>query len=916
MDAYGAFIGDPRRAKSKVTLEATPINEQTKSKQSNQQQQRRRQKHIKMTNHNLSILVITSTLLMATMPLLLLTNSCLGLSHQHHQKTQHSRQAEGLLPESQFDDSVVDSDDERAAPEEQPMPESLYKNAPLLFGANIMTDYYNEASKPRVVEKRPAKTAAKKPQKSSPPTATAASASTTTSHVKTGNRSSTPIRVSAPTQMASKSATFQKAKSKTVASELAASMSPEITTSTLKDMARSGLSMDQVLSSLGLVVEAMKQQTMAMQLISGQMAAKTAPPSQEAVAGPVTSGMKAVDAMALLESFSDIMGGLRGARSITTAKPETIKTVIDSFGDQVRGTDIKPTPDDPFTVIQQPVSDVPSITATSTTIPPTTTTSTTTTTTTPRPTTTTTTTTTTTPRPTTILTTTTSTTTTPAPTIATTEATTAAPKIVTSTTTEANKVKIGPQPKPNPSDWRKISPFDFYPFSGSVEDTKSENKVVSMEMPIETITKHEPIMFSQPMMASSVTSMDGYKSVGMPSYSSGNQMDSQQQHIMMAVTDRPEISANYKQHQQAALMTAMMQQPQFMSMLQQQQLGMHQMQQQMPSGKLPQYTLTGQIDMNSISQQQQQQMMMQMGQQEQPMSNQTPPPSPVAVAKRVKMLMSMMAAEDQKQQENLDTRFRDHQVQQQLAQWMPVVAQPQNQMQTGQQQLMGNVQSDTATSDEIPKPPMMHAKQPPVGLKGVKQALKIGEKPAFSVKNFQMLSKGSKGSSSMEQEDQQDLSVTKVKESTQDLNGNASEWSSSVASSTGDQRESQPSSSVLKPAMMQPASVRKPTSFSVLGGRFKITPHTQMLQYLFEPSKNLLQHALGQLIGPSAPAAGQQILVQARRPPKKGIPGKAKQQTKQAANSKGTGSGRSTGAGSFPSSSSLSKSQKASAKQH
>lgn len=72
--------------------------------------------------------------------------------------------------------------------------------------------------------------------------------------------------------------------------------------------------------------------------------------------------------------------------------------------------------------------------------------------------------------------------------------------------------------------------------------------------------------------------------------------------------------------------------------------------------------------------------------------------------------------------------------------------------------------------------------------------------------------------------------------------------------------------------LVQAHKARQPTSFSILGGRFKITPHTQMLHYLLEPSKALLQSALGQLMGPPQPqplpAVGPRPARRPKRPSK------------------------------------------------
>lgn len=150
-------------------------------------------------------------------------------------------------------------------------------------------------------------------------------------------------------------------------------------------------------------------------------------------------------------------------------------------------------------------------------------------------------------------------------------------------------------------------------------------------------------------------------------------------------------------------------------------------------------------------------------------------------------------------------------------------------------------------------------------------ALKIGERPQFDLSNFQLLSPtevgkqkegkavsnlgGKSQNNSNNESPEQDLSgtasevVSKTKDSSsaeQDLESQPEAQTTSVSNHNQQQQHQPKHHSAPHPiAVLDRPPTSKATSFSILGGRFKLTPYTQTLQSIWEPSKALLQQALG-----------------------------------------------------------------------
>lgn len=211
-----------------------------------------------------------------------------------------------------------------------------------------------------------------------------------------------------------------------------------------------------------------------------------------------------------------------------------------------------------------------------------------------------------------------------------------------------------------------------------------------------------------------------------------------------------------------------------------------------------------------------------------------------------------------------------------------------------QQQSQSDQQNNFELSDEIPKPPRgVRGNLPTSTLFGLPKmsgktssimtanagGLKIGERPKFDLSNFQMLiaadvnqQKKAQMMKLMQQIESQSSNKPAEAASTQqqqqqpqkqeDLTGTASEALKIASGSTkitGDENASANEASGSAPMEWPPSKPKvqgvaphpngkQSTSFSILGGRFRITPHTQMLQYILEPSKFLFQQAIGQLV--------------------------------------------------------------------
>lgn len=170
-------------------------------------------------------------------------------------------------------------------------------------------------------------------------------------------------------------------------------------------------------------------------------------------------------------------------------------------------------------------------------------------------------------------------------------------------------------------------------------------------------------------------------------------------------------------------------------------------------------------------------------------------------------------------------------------QWIPV----------SNQQTQNNNNNDI--SDEVPKIPGSFESKP----EKQQQTVKIGERPSFEQSNFQLLSPADAGRSArskVAEIDQQQQPIAANK----DLNGNESIHQPDWVKQQQQQQQSsheEATGELLAPVKHQPGS------YSILGGRLKITPHTQVIHYLLEP----FQVALGQLmaVGQSAAAAASAL---------------------------------------------------------
>lgn len=625
--------------------------------------------------------------------------------------------------------------------------------------------------------------------------------------------------------------------------------------------------MDHVLSSLELVVEAMKQQTMAMQMISGQMAAKSPQDKQTDLPPVIPSSMKDKDARAILESFGEVMGGLRNSRQVVPTKSLMSGSLFDSFGEPIMmaikgGVQNKPENDQTVFVDQQDLTfDAPSAKGgpTSTSISTTTSTTPTTIATTISQKPTTTTTTTTTPRPTTVSSTTlapSSTTTTTPATTSTTTTTTSKPVEQTSTTTTTttspfqsiykSPPPLSTIPSPDMKGWRRVLPFDYYAMAQ--QDPQDDGKLsvghmtrsVSLAYPsVGSTMMQQQQQQQQPMMALT----DGYRSVSMPQSYPG----SHPAMMMNGVASGKQQAILESEHQRMMLMAALLQHPQMMT-------NMMQPQQQMPGGKLQMYMESPQMMQmisDTLNSQQHQQQPAAAMQANMMMAGSTPSPMPMG----------------------------------RPAQTM------QNMMQMAQQEM--------SFSDEIPKPPGLQngegvssavvggggsgGREMLFGIPnmsktstGTKSSIKIGDRPQFDPSNFQLLiaadvnqqkkaqmmklAQQISTANQKHQQKQQDSSNQDNQSqedgpsSSNDLNGGASEKNvlKSSEKSPGKAHHSMNSGLEMAPPPEMSTTGTKSNGFSILGGRFKITPHTQMLHWVLDPTKILLQQALGTWMAGSA----------------------------------------------------------------
>jgi len=875
-----------------------------------------RQKLQPMMNNIISLtLVITS----ASLCLLSLASERAYTSSAHKVATSVSRRMgtkTGELSKRQvdFDDQLVD---ERA---DQMLPDSIYKTAPLLFGADIISDYFTEPDDRATAAPAPLPKSNNKKSNSKAQSKEVKVTNNKLASKRNNNNGSNNNRLSPPPPPSKSPSSLSLSAKRNMAENLrAARLSgadvPEKTMGALREMAKSGASIDQVINSLELVVEAMKQQTMAMQMISGQMAASAKGSSDQLQQAASSEASKA-----LMDTFTEMISNFRGVRAAT----KSTGGQVDSFGEPVIGSTKgdRGDGDDAVVAMQPQQTDSPAESQTPTAA---TTTTTTTTTTTSAPatrqssttsSTTTATSTTTTAKP---------TTSTPAPASSpaqTTPISNQAPETTTaealkkttnvplSTNTDSSRYMImpysaNPQLPAASKGWRRVVPLDFYSFPGLVGGASSEKVAQGAQMmpneglPMMPMEMSSPLLaekqglslsyssFGHPASASlgapmkmATSTNDNFRSVGMPSYGASGAGSSGSSGGGGGGGSHEK--QRYKQ--QDSMEALAMMQPHFMSLLQQQykqqQEQRYQQQQQQQQQQQSQHNsmmahpqmgyMMGAADQNGNLVNH---MIMGM-----PVFPSTSTASPVKdMAQRQKMMMGMIMS-DQMDQEQQFKAMADQSAGSITGggggggQWIVLGGQPQQVSQS----------DDSMVSDEIPKLPVVHMRAPnaatktrPVVAPGKDSGIKLGERPKFDPSNFQML----QGNGEQQRKLPVLLKTMSSDESDRpqqgnDLSANASahssEWNKSGKSekSMADLSSSASSGTNLKGAAVAPtagsdkSAPGKLTSFSILGGRFKITPHTQMLHYLLEPSKVLIQQAFGQLMA----GTGQQAPPPPRRP--------------------------------------------------
>lgn len=921
-----------------------------------QQQQQPRQHLLNRIKENYKIIQLNSLILviiLANLLVLLSANNKFGVlaspklafdSSEYNRDNQHERQ---------YYDSAVDvvgsdsnsggnSNNEQQQPSQiraraEQLPDSVYKMAPFLFGADIIPDYFTEPADRVSQSVNPKSSSGLKPAKRILTTTSVNNAAAATSSrevrpemvlpmktqmIRTIKPRSAPLMLPSsppsppppPQQTQTQSQQQQQqpmmmmmmAMPEEGANQLKMSNNNNNNSDTnnlsepvmKEQVTKPNPGMDHVLSSLELVVEAMKQQTMAMAMISGQMAAKSPekqPDQQQQLQQPVITPQatnpvsKDKDAKEILESFGEVMGGLRNSRQVGgAAKPQMASLILDSFGEPIMlqpvkgGAQIKTENDQAVFINQQDLFfDAPSKGGKTATTSSTTTTSTT-----PIPTTTTTTTTqkpttTTTARPTTISTT---TTTTPVPSSTSTSvqatiSTTSKSTEQTATTTlnpfqsiYKNPAAFSGIPSPDMKGWRRVLPFDYYSMTqheqqdtaGSV-DAKQPGaghmtRSVSLTYPSvgssmvqqQHHQQHQP----QQMMAPA----DNYRSVSMPAqgypgnhqammmmmngatYNTPNQQQQQQQSYMDSEHQRYMDSEN----QRMMLLATLMQHPKMMNNM---------MQYQMANGK-------------QMTQEMTPQMMQMMADAMANNAYQHQAPTAAAQQPAMQPPPAMMV----------------HQVA-----TTPSPMSMGRPTQTMQNMMMQMAQQDMSFSDEIPKPPGLQSTNmegmgggggsagsgdmfgiPNMSKTsaGTKSSIKIGDRPQFDPNNFQLLiaadvnqqkkaqmmklAQQMSSAMSQQQKQQQQESDNQDNQSNEDgpgssndLSGGASEKNVQKLPEKSPQKLAvNPGAPEMVPQEMSTTST-KTNGFSILGGRFKITPHTQMLHWVLDPTKVLLQQTLG-----------------------------------------------------------------------
>ena len=670
------------------------------------------------------------------------------------------------------------------------------------------------------------------------------------------------------------------------------------------------VSMDQVLSSLGLVVEAMKQQTMAMQMISGRMAAEQTntggnqmasslpePPAQQLPAQLSTSSSSAAsqaEARALLESFGELMSGFRSSRST--------KQLLDSFGESGSaetlsaggGGSTKGGPE-PMQQEQQPPTkggaEVPPPPSRAATIATTTTI-----TTTAAPTTTAPTTTTTPP----------TTTTTPAPT---TRKSTIKPHTTTTTTVApyedtmspviaqmiAHQKKMAPVVSasssysplsptgPKAGGWRQVKPFDYYPISShsiaqdQLEAFEAPPAKMSVSMNYQGGQQQQllPMRHQRNKQPLSLMLGENPQSVSMnyqPILGGGGGGGSGMEQPMPAADDEQMMTMNQVQqhyNNQAMMMQHLMRQPAALQ---------HNMEHNMEHAML---------EMAAPPVQQHRPQMVSPYKQPKMMANMVANAVAAATAAEQQQALeqSLQAAMQQEAAAGNEMSPATAQQgggggEQSLSDELPRVPGRVAQQQQQQQTMLAAAPAATKSAAgamramQAAVAQAMAAALPAAKLSG---ALKIGERPPFDPQNFQVLGPVEVGQrkqqqqmaemvknavkEAVQQQQQKDSSsASATKTVAADLNETASE---SVKSSTkevgvaeADLTAAQQQQQQRPQQQQQLVAVRPPqapisskvTSFSILGGRFRLTPHTQMLHAILEPSKALIKHALGEFM--------------------------------------------------------------------
>lgn len=446
--------------------------------------------------------------------------------------------------------------------------------------------------------------------------------------------------------------------------------------------------------------------------------------------------------------------------------------------------------------------------------------------------------------------------------------------------------------------WRQVKPFDYYP-------TPSESKPGQAE----TLSWSAPS--SSPYMIPTRSQEHDYKSVGMPSYSAVQHTVTSSSPAPPANEATPHyqdaralmMMMMQQQHQQQQQHQYQKYQPQASSeMPSQPQMYGHSHQPLLANMMMP---------MSHHHQQVQPQTQMQM--MSEMLHAPTSSPYKHSAKSMGNMMAAAVAAATATEQQHAMQQIQDQVATSDELPKMPGSIQPSSSSgMTAQQSAFGKTQQLVNSNGQQARIVAQLMAAVSGGNKGGSQMIKIGERPQFDPANFQLISPVEAGKQKEQQQQQQVMAAlvqSAVKElsnlgtkqqsatnsslssvnphseqleGTKDLNEIASETvkSSSLSSSSGSKKEpnsvaattttddddnSQGSHSQAATATMlrkrpqlvaarppQQSTGPKMTSFSILGGRFKITPHTQMLQAIWEPSKQLIKHALGDLMsGPS-----------------------------------------------------------------